>query len=251
MTQDPIRHYVVLKVLKEFADEIISGYFNEDSAEADNWATRYIAKNVYGPEMTDPPFRTVARPSNDVYSGSERPEKTPKFRELVVALNISGSDKGTSREVVNDIIEAVAEKPDIFAGSSPDIVFAAADHWCIGDASNSIFSDRSAAERLHGVDYLRSQPNTTGEGVNVVIVDRGLDRYALGANYGGGWTVGYSHPGSATPEPGSVRRSARSQRMRRSRSAGPVDSGNPVSAAPPSGRGNHRIRHARPGRRDR
>lgn len=203
MTQDPIRHYVVLKANHA---GIIPGYFNKERAEADQWATRYIAEHVYGRDMTDPPFHTVARPSNDVYADFERPAKPPEPREVVVALNVSGSDKRTSQDVVNDIIKAVAEKPDIFLGSSPDLVFAASDHWCLGDASDPVFSDRSAAERLLGVDYLRSQTNMTGKGVNVVIVDQGLDKQALGASYGGGWTVGNSPPGSPLPQPGSVRR---------------------------------------------
>jgi hypothetical protein len=206
MTQDPIRHYVALKVLKEFEDAIISGYFNKDPAEADNWATRYIADNVYGPELKNPPFYTVARPSNDVFLGSVRPTESHAPQELVVALNVFDLGKRTSRDVVSDIIKAVAEKPAIFAGSSPDLVFASSDHWCFGDASDPIFSDRSAAEQLLGVDYLRNQNNTTGRGVNVVIVDQGLDKQALGANYGDGWTVGHSYPGSPAPEPGTVRR---------------------------------------------
>jgi hypothetical protein len=202
MTQNPIRHYVVLKNVH---DAVISGYFNKNADEANNWATNYIAEQVYG-TVADPPFRSVARPSNDVYWGSERPENPPELPNVVVALEVVGNSERTSRDVVNDIIRAVAEKPDIFAGSSPDLVFAASDHWCIGDASDPIFSDRSAAEQLLGVDYLRNQNNTTGEGVNVVIVDQGLDQQALGASYGGGWTVGSSPPGSPTPTPGSVRR---------------------------------------------
>jgi hypothetical protein len=70
-----------------------------------------------------------------------------------------------------------------------------------------MFSDRSAAERLLGADYLRQQNNTTGMGVNVVVVDQGLDRQALGNSYGDGWTVGNAKPGSPPPKPGSVRRS--------------------------------------------
>jgi hypothetical protein len=206
MTRDPIRHYVVLKANRE---GVIPNYFNPDSAAADEWARSYIAEHVYeGAMRTDPPFVTVARPSNDVHSGFGELTDPPKPQEVVVALNVYGSARLSSHEVVNDIITAAAapEKQDIFSGSCPDIPFAASDHWCIGDASDSIFSDRSGAERLLGIDFLRKQNNTTGKGVNVVIVDQGLDKRELGASYGGGWPVGNAHPGSAPPTPGSVRR---------------------------------------------
>ena len=77
----------------------------------------------------------------------------------------------------------------------------------MADASDPVFSDRSGAERLLGVDYLREQNQTTGRGVNVVIVDQGLDRQVLGDRYGDGWPVGTRQPGSPPPRGGSVRRS--------------------------------------------
>jgi subtilisin family serine protease len=203
VAQNPIRHYVILRAIPS---AINSGFLYEDSAEANDWAARYIAEQVYGRTLAKPPFHTVGRPSNHVYWGNRRPAVPPKPPEVVVALNVGGSQTRSSSAVVNDIITAVAERTTVFAGSSPDLAFASSDHWCIGDASDSIFSDRSGAEQLLGVDYLRSQNKTTGKGVNVVIVDQGLDKQALGASYGGGWTVGNSPPGSPQPQPGSVRR---------------------------------------------
>jgi subtilisin family serine protease len=203
MTQNPIRHYVVLKTVQRGINE---AYFDPSLDNANNWATNYVAEHVYGRALSDMPFQCVARPSNDVYWGSERPAKPPELPGVVVALSVTGTSRRTSREVVNDIIKAVAKKPHIFAGSSPDLVFASSDHWCIGEASDPIFANRSAAERLLGVNYLRAQSGMTGEGVNVVIVDQGLDRQALGASYGGGWSVGAAQPGTPLPTPGSVRR---------------------------------------------
>ena len=202
MTQNPIRHYVVLKTVRGISE----AYFDPSVDNANSWATNYVAEHVYGRELSDLPFRCVARPSNDVYWGTVRPLKPPELPEVVVALSVTGNSRRTSREVVNDIINAVAKKPHVFAGSSPDLVFASSDHWCMGEASDPIFADRSAAERLLGVDYLRAQQGTTGAGVNVVIVDQGLDKHALGASYGGGWSVGAAQPGVPMPTPGSVRR---------------------------------------------
>jgi hypothetical protein len=203
MTQNPIRYYVVLNNSKGVAHE----YFHSDDAAADRWAARYVAAQVYGREMVDElPFSTAARPSSQVHWGSEKPSKGPLPEELVVALNVVGNAKLSPTQVVNDINRAALAKPEVFAGSSPDIPFASSDHWCIGEAADPMFADRSAAERLLRIDYLRSQSSTTGSGVNVVIVDEGLDSSALGASYGGGWTVGYSLPGTAMPPPGSIRR---------------------------------------------
>jgi subtilisin family serine protease len=107
--------------------------------------------------------------------------------------------------VVKDFQTAFTQRPDIFAGGSPDLTFNSTDHWCVGENADPIFCDRSAAERTVGIDYLRTQPGTDGQGVNVVIVDQGIDQNQLGANYGGGWTVGYNHAGHPTPQPGTVR----------------------------------------------
>jgi hypothetical protein len=201
MTRDPIRYYVVLNAGRE---DFRAGYFDKDPAQADLWAQRSVTEHVYGRGMA-PPFKIRARPSALIFSGSERPQLTDKLEELVVALDVFGDAKKSSREVVDDIIKAVAAKPDVFVGSSPDLTFAASDNWCIGEAADPIFSDRSAAARTIGIDYLQQQPGMTGQGVNVVIVDQGLDRQALGASYGDGWTVGTSEPGSPLPQPGSVR----------------------------------------------
>jgi hypothetical protein len=198
MTQDPIRYYVVLRT----GQGIKSRDFDKDEA------ARVIAQKVYGSRIRgQPPFRVRAIPTSEVLSSTEGPEISANLQEVVVALDVLGRGKRSASDVVNDIMGAVAGKSDVFAGSSPDLAFAAADHWCVGDGADPVFSDRSAAERLLGIDYLRNQANTSGEGVNVVIVDQGLDRQALGNSYGDGWTVGKAQPGAPLPQPGSARRS--------------------------------------------
>ncbi|MEA2872446.1 MAG: hypothetical protein QOH67_2422 [Hyphomicrobiales bacterium] len=197
MTQDPIRHFVVLKLGRE-RETIIKNYFDGNR----EWITSYVAEKIYR-SGANPPFSTAALPSADVRLDDKQPFLP---QDVVVALNVFGNDKLRPEDVVNDIIRAAGEKGEIFAGSSPDIAFAAADHWCMS-ASDPIFSDRSEAERLLGVDFLRNQSRTTGKGVNVVVVDQGLDKHILGASYGGGWSVGGIQPGSPPPHPGSVGRS--------------------------------------------
>ncbi|WP_375415442.1 S8 family serine peptidase [uncultured Bradyrhizobium sp.] len=206
MTQNPIRYFVVLKN----PNGLEHSYF-EDSATADRWAARYIALQIYGPELVDDvPFTIASRPSALVHlvsePDSERPLKPRQPHELVVSLNVTGNARLSPAQVVDDIIKAALEKPEVFVGGSPDIPFASSDHWCVGDAADPMFSDRSAAQRLIRADALRTRPNTTGKGVNVVIVDQGLDKRELGSSYGGGWKVGAAVPGAPQQQPGSIRR---------------------------------------------
>jgi hypothetical protein len=83
--------------------------------------------------------------------------------------------------------------------------FVPAGHWCPGEAADARFANRSAAERLLGIDFLREQGSLTGRAVNVVVADQGLDRQVLGKRYGGGWAVGYRQPGSTQRQPGAPR----------------------------------------------
>jgi hypothetical protein len=206
MTHDHCRQYLVLQATKEVTDS----YFANPDRNPQQLIARYVAQhlNLYEPEMKDkPPFTVTALPSNEVFWGSECP-KNPEPSEVVVALDIVGNDSHPVKDVLERIRRAVAdEKAGIFVASSADIPFASSDHWCMGDAADPVFADRSAAERLLRVDDLRTQSNTAGAGVNVVIVDQGLDRLELGPNYGGGWTVGNSMPGAPPPRPGSIGRS--------------------------------------------
>jgi hypothetical protein len=188
MTQEPIRHFVVLKLPEPERERIVKNYFSGNR----DWITDYIAEKIYG-RGTHAPFSAAALPSAEVRLDDKQPYRPD---EVVAALSVFGNEKLSPEQVVQDIIRAAREMRDVFSGSSPDIAFGTADHWCMGEATDPIFSDRSAAERLLGVDFLRNQSKTTGKDVNVVIVDQGLDKQALGARYGGGWKVGNTQPGS-------------------------------------------------------
>ncbi|MFL5212665.1 MAG: hypothetical protein ACJ8DH_02110, partial [Microvirga sp.] len=69
-----------------------------------------------------------------------------------------------------------------------------AEHWCPSEATSPIFGTRRDAGRLIDVDGL-ARHGCTGERVNVVIVDEGLDA-ALIPNFGGGWISGGGPPGT-------------------------------------------------------
>jgi hypothetical protein len=164
-----------------------------------------------GVSKEDPPFKVVALPSKQVASSiTER--DLPRPDTLVVSLSVTG------KSAVDKLIGAATstENRTVFLGSSPDLPFAGTDHWCPTDGTDPIFANRAAAERLSGIDYLQSQNGkrrkrkrivTSGAGVNVVIVDQGLDQSQLGSHYGGGWAIGSTQPGTTRPPLGSIHRS--------------------------------------------
>src|SRR5262245_25171569 len=210
-SNEDIRHYVLLKA---DADPLLpSKYFdNEKSSERDtnSWIESYIAQPVVGVSKEDPPYRVLALPSREVTSSITG--KAPRTGTLVVSLSVKG------KSAVDRLMAAAAstDAKSVFLGSSPDLPFSATDHWCPAEAVDPIFANRAAAERLSGIPFLRSQNGktrkgkrivTSGRGVNVVIVDQGLNKTHLGTRYGGGWAVGTTQPGTATPPLGTVHRS--------------------------------------------
>ena len=187
--QSEIRHYVVLKATPELREN-----YNLKMKE---WiGQRYIA-----PELGDPRlakcFKVVALPSNDVdrFEGEREDTDAPQqLEELVVAVAIE------SPEAAEEFESASRRRQNFFIGSGADLPFSGVDHWCPREASDPMFGNRADAERLLEVAALRAEGNLTGEGVNVVIVDQGLDKKVLADRFGGGWRVGAKKPGeTASP----------------------------------------------------
>lgn len=182
---DVMRYYVVCKA----TDALRDAYFDSDAARANQRVLTYVAERVYPDSLPVVlPFRLAGRPSADV--GPAPGEKTfvePLPDELTVALEIS-TEAG-----LTDVWNAVQARPGVFVGGGADVPFAAAEHWSPRDALSHILGDRSAAERLIGVHYIRDAKGLTGSNVNVVIVDQGVDeariRNELGGRYGTGWDV--------------------------------------------------------------
>ena len=197
MTHDPVRHYVVLRADQRGVRQAYS--------ETEPQAIKNLILSALGPDFASEAFEVRGRPSNDVFSEPGRTNNVEKLDRVVVALDIKSHKDKSSRDTVNEFLKRMAGKPEVFAGSSADLTFNSVDHWCIGENADPIFSDRTDAERTVGIDYLRTKPGTDGHGVNVVIVDQGLDKTQLGGNYGGGWSVGLNIAGQAQPQPGTVR----------------------------------------------
>src|SRR6476469_2393091 len=73
--------------------------------------------------------------------------------------------------------------------------------WCPQEAEDPSFGQRSLAERLIEVPYLRDEKKLKGNDVNVVIVDQGLNKERLGASYAGGWPARGVQPGKTALDP--------------------------------------------------
>ena len=89
MTQNPIRYYVVLKAKGEGVKPEL---FNADTDDARRKAASHLYFLLFGTQNDHPPFDVRAIPSNDVFSGSERPSPA-KTLEIVVALDVLGNGK--------------------------------------------------------------------------------------------------------------------------------------------------------------
>ena len=92
--------------------------------------------------------------------------------------------------------------------TAADLPIFVADYWSPAEAAAPLFGDRSGARRLLGLDKLRKHPGVTGKGVNVVVVDQGLDKTLvarLGGIYGGGWEYLHDAESAATIVPGETK----------------------------------------------
>jgi hypothetical protein len=192
---DHVSHYVVLKT----TDALWNSYKSGDATKVRD----YIAKNLRVGEKFVEHFSVVALPSNHIRpvegdEGGANPEDRPE--QLVAGLNID------TESLAEEFQAAIRSRRDVFVGSGADLPFSGADHWCPQGAADATFGDRAAVESLLQVPYVRDTKKLTGAGVNVVIVDQGLDASALGASYGGGWKVNAILPGSTKPLPGATHR---------------------------------------------
>jgi subtilisin family serine protease len=206
---ETVRHYIALRA----TPELRRIYFSPNPTAILEYIAQWVFENRTAKRL---PFSIADLPSQKTDStiaalaaksapggpaaGSEKvnPHVQPLSDELVVALNIDPKALETIRDAV-----AGDQGGEVFLRIGVDVPFAGADHWCPREAADPIFATRSAAERLLGVDYLRSQNGTSGQGVNVVIVDQGLDKRRLPHNYGGGWPAGGNQPGETqSPELG-------------------------------------------------
>jgi hypothetical protein len=202
MSTYKFRHYVVLNATRH--PKLREDYYKGDFGAVAN----HIAEQAFRAKKPEH-FTVTALPSNHIGQAVEKPtrEVPREIVALVVALEID------HRETVHDLIRVANDRTRFseFLGSGADMPFAGADHWCPNEAADPIFTNRTAAELLIGVDYLKLKNGTahngkpvvtSGQGVQVVIVDQGLDNDAIPPkNRGSGWPVHGKLPGSTKGKP--------------------------------------------------
>ena len=141
--------------------------------------------------IADRPFRSVE------FQGLKRTRVRGLASRLVFSLIFANP-----RDMI-DVAKALsgaAAAQDVTFGI--DLPIAALEHWCPGRERPPSFTTQSRALSLIRAGALQEQaPPLLGEGVNVVMVDLGLNQAALRrqapqVRFGGGWRVMQDGPGS-------------------------------------------------------
>jgi subtilisin family serine protease len=146
-------------------------------------------------------FQVVALPSLDWrLELKEPPERLPPaVPELVVSVDVPDLAALTKlRAAVAAANEraAKAAEPEPFDGIGADLSLAGTEYFCPANLDELLFGDRGSAARLTRSRFLMEQaPPLKGKGVNVVVIDEGLDQAAI-PHFGGGWAQGTTLPGT-------------------------------------------------------
>ncbi len=112
-------------------------------------------------------------------------------KTLIVPLRI---DDSKAQVTVNEeTLKALCAATEGARNACADLAFqtayASAPDWCRGTGLGRGFGARTEAFKVIGRDFLTAN-GLDGSGVNVVIVDHGLDANQLAGNFFGGWVVG-------------------------------------------------------------
>lgn len=184
-------------------DEFLRAYANRDGPQALEDLLRDPVNDAFGVPGGDPVSFTVPnRVSNDLKppflvdvqfdlnEGPDRPET------LIVPIRI---DQTRGEVVVNQVAlktltQAVQGARNTCANLSFETAYAPAPAWCRGEGLGRGFGTRDAALTAIGQGFLDAQ-HLHGDGVNVVIVDQGLDGNQIAGNFRGGWRVDGRIPG--------------------------------------------------------
>ena len=195
-----IRYYVVLQA----SPKLLRAHAAGDRAEVE----QHISSSLTGGPETESsrvsglPSRRRAIPK--LPHGAEVIDVVIAGRPPRYAVVALGFEHPQEVRRFDRLIKERAWKETVVGGA--DLQFSGSEHWCTGEASDPIFGDRKEAERLIGVPFIRDKKKLRGKGVNVVIVDQGIDSGVLGSSYGGGWPVKSTPPGKTSAPFGSMRR---------------------------------------------
>lgn len=162
-----------------------------------NWVFTQAPYNSFATSLTGT-FQAAAAPSlgwshspdgklasSSGYLGRREPD------EYIVSYRFN--DAARVQEFIDLVRKALTVQPaaDIRnVGADVGVIGAdLLDHWCPGVARAGMFRDRAAARQTINADALTAK-GLKGDRVNVVIIDDGLNKAALGTNWGDGldWT---------------------------------------------------------------
>lgn len=142
----------------------------------------------------------------DCMSRGQVTSRLPSLRFCQMATHEDVKDKTPTIEDLGHVnVTCACSNPDVllemqgilenyreFIDVGADIAFDAVDHWCPAGQSGRQFHDRGSANRLIGLKALADE-KLSGKGVNVIIVDRGLNKEdiesKLKGKFGGGWAI--------------------------------------------------------------
>jgi subtilisin family serine protease len=187
-----IRHYMVVRA-GDTAARLDSGSTQTIKEAWQTHLTDHLRKLDLGELGSKITVRVVAPPSPrwklllaGEHSEPFRTDPTPAG-ELVCAVELHvPNDCELSHDKVNELrTKLVAAVPDC-THMGADIPIHGTTYWAPTNAVDWLFGDREQANRLIGTPHLRQQHDTTGKGVNVVVVDQGVDKDRI-RNFGGGW----------------------------------------------------------------
>jgi hypothetical protein len=139
------------------------------------------------------------------YEGMDPP---PPYIPESVAVLISPNEAEAAklRRAVEDLIKD-PQRPKSIAAISADPAIGGADFSFPGSVEIDLFGTREDAHRLIGLDALPASLGLTGNGVNVVVIDAGLDYSLIPASqHGTGWQPEPGGPGDPPgPLPGDTK----------------------------------------------
>ncbi len=138
-----------------------------------------------------PPNCVIERPS---LNWTDTPGRSPDHVNLIIAVSAPGFNK--------PLIFRPLPGGLVIVNHGADPGGAAADHWCPVAPDAGQFGTRAEARRLINAGAL-GQPPFSGAGVNVVVIDRGLNKQWIEAcfgegRFGGGWPY-FAQPGDPRP----------------------------------------------------
>ena len=222
--QEPPRRYYalfppqgeLLELYRRGELKAIIAFFQQEFAKA---GFRHLAGTSFDVSLPAPRWRFVGDlpGKGDAAAGAAAPDVGKvapgefDLSRLLLAYEFDDPSWGPEFLAFLDKWLVGVEKPIV----GVDLRFDLAEHWCPSEATSPIFGTRRDAGRLIGIEHLPDS-GCTGERVNVVVVDQGLDA-ALTPNFGGGWISGGGPPGTTKRGP---RRDGRPQRAARG-AAGP------------------------------